>query len=144
MNLHTLNWVGDISATVGSPWLEKPCIMVSQWVQTKDITLEGKGPFSVVCGYVHRDKGHKQEHLYDSWDLPSRDSHVGRFVLWNTLGQGTFPQNTAEAIQGRSCSDFIIPINIKVESKPQSIEAIPSPRDCPWVYMDGVIALALG
>lgn len=81
INLHTLNWVGDISATVGSPWLEKPCIMVSQWVQTKDITLEGKGPFSVVCGYVHRDKGHKQEHLYDSWDLPSRDSHVGRFVL---------------------------------------------------------------
>lgn len=142
-NLHILNWLGDIPATVGSPWLEKSSIMVSQWMHTKDITLGGKGLFSVACGYVHRDKGHKQEHLRDSWDLPTRGSHAGRFVLWNPLGQGTFPQNTTEAIQGHSHSNFIISINIKVESKPQSIETIPSPCDCPWVYTDSVIALAL-
>lgn len=85
-NLHIWNWAGDIPATLGSPWLEKPYIMGSPWMHTKDITSDGKGLFSVVCGYVHRDKGHRQEHLCGSGDLPTRDSHTGLFVLWNTLG----------------------------------------------------------
>lgn len=41
MNLH-VKLVGDIPATVGSPWLEKPCIMVFQWIHTKDITSGGR------------------------------------------------------------------------------------------------------
>ena len=41
-NLHILNWAGDIPATAGSPWLEKHCFMVSQWVRTKYLTSGGR------------------------------------------------------------------------------------------------------
>lgn len=144
MNLHILNRVGEYTYTSGEPMVGKPCIMVSQWRHTKDATSGGKGLFSVDCGYVHRDKGHMQDCLCDSRDLPTGDSHAGQFVLGNTLGGARFPQNTAEVIQGPSCSNFTISINIKAESKLVSIETSPSPCGCPQLYAEGMIALVLG
>lgn len=69
----------------------------------------GRGLFSVVCGCGHGNEKHKLELLYDSWGLPTRDSHSGQLILWK--------QNTAEAIQGHSCSNFIISVNTKIRHR---------------------------
>jgi len=42
-NIPMLNWIRDIPAKVGSPWVEKPCTMISQWMHTKDTTSGREG-----------------------------------------------------------------------------------------------------
>lgn len=43
MNLQVLSWVGDILEAVENSGLEKPCILVSQWMCTKGRIQEAGG-----------------------------------------------------------------------------------------------------
>lgn len=115
MNLHILNWVGDIPATVGSPWLEKACITVSQWMHT------------------HRDSSMWFVFRY----LKTRDTSKNICVMAGIYQPetvcpvkhvriGHIPTEHSRSHPGHSHSNCIISVNIKVKSKPQSIETIPS------------------